>query len=363
MTFDFDLVRRIVKKRGRKSEKDLTVIRNYKKYIEEHNIEDTIINEKKTVKKRGRKPKGGNISITQTNMIMNGPTFSMEQKQVKRPNVIIHLKCNVKINQEDNSNKKCNSEVQNFVPYNTTDNNFTSSTLTSSTLHQNVYAQDTQYIFDKISNNDNVNDNVNICETPNSQSIITNINKKLNDLQKMLNIDSNHNKKSNCFWCSCGFDNLPIFIPKSVLNDTYDVYGCFCTPECAAAFLFDEHIDPYIIWERYALLNTIYSCIYNYTDNIKPAPSPYYVLDKYYGNLSIDEFRNLNRINNVLLVVDKPLIRVMPEIYSTEQQSIHNIYKENTSKTDSTGYKLYRKKEHYTNKKNAGDIKNFIRKV
>ena len=66
-----------------------------------------------------------------------------------------------------------------------------------------------------------------------------------------------------------------------------------CSPECACAHLFNENIDDNTKFERYQLLNFIYGGIYNYTKNIKPAPNPYYTLDKYYGNLTIQEYRQL----------------------------------------------------------------------
>ena len=66
-------------------------------------------------------------------------------------------------------------------------------------------------------------------------------------------------------------------------------------------------------FERYALLNHIYCKIYDYSRNIKPAPDPYYTLDRYCGNLSIQEYRRLLKSERVLLVVDKPLTRSLPE--------------------------------------------------
>jgi hypothetical protein len=50
-------------------------------------------------------------------------------------------------------------------------------------------------------------------------------------------------QRSACFWCTCEFDSPAIYIPKSVLKDMYNVYGCFCSPECGAAFLMNESID------------------------------------------------------------------------------------------------------------------------
>jgi hypothetical protein len=54
--------------------------------------------------------------------------------------------------------------------------------------------------------------------------------------------------------------------------------------------LINENIDSSTKFERYHLLNNLYTKIYGYKNNIKPAPNVYYILDKYYGNLSIQEF-------------------------------------------------------------------------
>ena len=43
----------------------------------------------------------------------------------------------------------------------------------------------------------------------------------------------------------------------------------------------NETMDSSEKFERYQLLNFIYGKIYNYKINIKPAPNPYYLLDKY----------------------------------------------------------------------------------
>ena len=132
-----------------------------------------------------------------------------------------------------------------------------------------------------------------------------------------------NDKKSDCFWCTCGFDNPPIYIPKFELNGTYHSYGCFCSPECATAFLFKESIDTSTRFERYHLLNHIYCKIYNYNKNIKPAPNPYYTLNKYYGNLSIQEYRLLLKNERLLIIVEKPLSVILPELYEDNDEISH----------------------------------------
>jgi len=146
----------------------------------------------------------------------------------------------------------------------------------------------------------------------------------LKALEHNLHINNICDKKSACFWCTYDFDNPPVYIPKHFIKETYHVYGCFCSPECATAYLMDENIDSSSKFERYHLMNHIYSKIYDYKKNIKPAPNPYYMLEKYYGNLSIQEYRSLLRNERLFLIVDKPLTRILPELHEDNDDFIIN---------------------------------------
>jgi hypothetical protein len=148
--------------------------------------------------------------------------------------------------------------------------------------------------------------------------------KKLKILENNLHTNNISDKKSACFWCTVEFDNPPVYIPKYHIKESYNVYGCFCSPECATAYLMEENIDSSSKFERYHLLNHIYSKIYNYNKNIKPAPNPFYLLDKYYGNLSIQEYRALLRNERLFLIVDKPLTRILPELHEDNDDFIIN---------------------------------------
>ena len=86
----------------------------------------------------------------------------------------------------------------------------------------------------------------------------------------------------------------------------------------------EENIDSSSKFERYYLINHIYTQIYNYNKNIKPAPNPYYMLDKYYGNLTIQEYRALLRSERLFLIVDKPLTRILPELHEDNDDFIIN---------------------------------------
>ena len=195
--------------------------------------------------------------------------------------------------------------------------------------------------------NKNINININTNTNNTSTDDMKVIWDKLKELTYHLHTNNISDKKSACFWCTCDFDNPSIFIPKHELNHTYYCYGCFCSPECATAFLFKESIDTSTRFERYHLLNHIYCKIYDYKKNIKPAPDPFYTLNKYYGNLSIQEYRRLLKNERLLLVVDKPLSRTLPELHEDNDDFIYN----GKNIPSSTKFKLRRK-----NKQSKTDI-------
>ena len=264
---------------------------------------NTKIEEINVLKKRGRKPKGGKI-------IQQFP-LNIPQKEDK-PNVILHLKCSMK-------------DLQLNMPNNTFMESYNFS----------GGKNDLNY---ELIKNENIN-SINIINDKNStldsdcddydeefvgKDFNKEIYKKLKQLEHNLHINNVNNKRSACFWDTCEFDNPPIYIPKHFINGTYNVYGCFCSPECGVAHLMNENIDSSTKFERYHLFNHIYTKIYDYKKNIKPAPNPYYMLEKYYGNLSIQEYRSLLRNERLFLIVDKPLTRILPELHEDNDDFILN---------------------------------------
>jgi hypothetical protein len=247
-------------------------------------------------KKRGRKPKGGKI-INQQNI--------QETEKVVKPNVILHLKCSIK-DLSTTGQHNSNFSNSNIDPYNF-DSNKTEYKLDDFEIEQQ-----------------NINTHI-ITEKQEKETVDTReIWKKMKTLEHNLHNNNISDKKSACFWCTFDFDNPSIYIPKNQIKDTYRVYGCFCSPECATAYLMNENLDTSIKFERYALLNHIYSKIYEYKKNIKPAPNPFYMLDKYYGNLSIQEYRSLLKSYRLYLMIDKPITRILPEYYEDNDDFIIN---------------------------------------
>ena len=286
---DAEIVSTIIKqKRGRKPKNKLidNIILEIKEPDENEDISVA------PCKKRGRKPKGGKIIQQQFVSLNNNDTTS---------NVILHLKCSLK----DLQLNSLNNDVESY--------NYSATNMDLS--YEVIENNEIEYNYEEDSNAFTSNDD---------SSSIKEVWKKLKQLEHNLHINNICDKKSACFWCTHDFENPPIYIPKHNIKETYHVYGCFCSPECAVAFLMNENIDSSTKFERYYLINHIYLKIYDYTKNIKPAPNPYYMLDKYHGNLSIQEFRSLFRNERLFFVVDKPLTRILPELHEDNDDFIIN---------------------------------------
>ncbi len=273
--------------------------RGRKKQSATSETKPVIPEEKPPPKKRGRKPKGGKIV---TNTVISDNITQQE------PNIILHLKCSLNdINNNFQKTFTYNPVVEAVQSYNFEKNDVNTFLINNTTNNSSV-------------SNDDTDDDIDT----NKDDDIKNIWKKINSLKINLHKDNISDKRSCCFWCTYDFDSPPIFIPKNEFKDVYQVYGCFCSPQCGVAHLMNEKIDSSIKFERYQLMNHIYSKIYNYKKNIKPAPNPYYLLDKFYGNLTIKEYRQMFDNDQLLIIVDKPLTHVFPEMYEDNSDFILN---------------------------------------
>ena len=198
---------------------------------------------------------------------------------------------------------------------------------------------------------------VNAAEDVNSKEMLN----KLKQLKIQLYKNALHcDKKSACFWCTYDFDNAPCYIPKYEMDGTIYGYGSFCRPECAVAHLMKESIDDSTKFDRYHLLNQIYSKVYDCKKNIKPAPDPHYLLDKFYGNLTIQEYRKLLKTEHLLLVIDKPLTRILPELHEDNDDAFTKIYGiKPAANGNATGvYKVKRQSEQPVGPSKASIIRN-----
>jgi hypothetical protein len=348
-----NIVEPVKVKRGRRSKKDILKAEEDKKLLQLQLQENTVISEtillveeikieslidvgeecdikidsevmeeeednaviKPPAKKRGRKPKGGKI-IQQNLQDYN--------QKVEKPNIILHLKCSMKDLHNSEIETNYNNPVDSFH-FSTSKNE-----LSYEVISKPEFMNESELLYNNNHHHNNTNEDLLCGETMfdnnalSTQSDTKEIWRKLKILEKSLHMNDISDKKSACFWCSYDFDNTPIYIPKYFIKNSYHVYGNFCTPECAVAHLMNENIDSSTKFERYHLINYIYSKIYEYKKNIKPAPDPYYMLERYYGNLTIQEYRALLKSERLFLIVDKPLTRILPELHEDNDEFIIN---------------------------------------
>jgi hypothetical protein len=271
-------------------------------------------------KKRGRKPKGGKIIKKNTKINENSIT--------PPPNVVLQLKCssNDLLTQNNYNITDYNPNVENPIAYN---------------INTNTKMYELQYEEIKTQEKPIQNNNIILKKEKPKQEECVNTKEiwdKLNKLKRNLRTNNVSDKRSACFWCTYEFDNPAVHIPKQYNGDCLEVYGCFCSPECALSYLKNEQID-------------------DYEKNIKPAPNPHYTLDKYYGNLSIQQYRKLLSKERIYMVVDKPMTKILPELYE-ENNEIPNVYNNLLDTKQQTNVNNFRLKRSQTKQTKSNALSN-----
>lgn len=272
----------------------------------------------KQKKKRGRKPKGGKIINKELTLVSDTDY---------KPSIILHLKCSSESINNDfetiTSGYDGNS-MEKIEPSNLYDINFTNLKDMNKLIFNAEQLSSTNEKHDYHHENDN-----DTCG--HHKQLIHNL--SIEDYKKIIYSINNKfhtNKdgvKSDCFWCNCSFETPSIHIPKNHINDKYNVYGFFCSVECASGFLFNESINMSDKFERYTMLNVIYADIIG-NNYITPAPSPYYLLSRFCGSMTIDEYRNLYTTNYNVACIKTPnsLNIEFPELHlqMNDNSSVHN---------------------------------------
>lgn len=106
-----------------------------------------------------------------------------------------------------------------------------------------------------------------------------------------------------CFWCCESFEGRPCVIPSFITDDVWHVYGNYCTPQCALAYLLSETIDTHTRWERIALLNRLYAD--SFEGRIYPAPSRE-SLQRFGGPVTAEDYRTMSIQQRVRVDIHLP---------------------------------------------------------
>lgn len=124
----------------------------------------------------------------------------------------------------------------------------------------------------------------------------------------------------HCWYCTCPFLGQPIPCVKryDTKRDQFTVYGVFCSWSCSKSFAIDGTKD----WSlQCSLISFLRKRVTGKMQSIRPAPNKY-LLEKFGGSMSIEEFRNYSNANkNVKVEWDKLVISI-PRVSLEERAKI-----------------------------------------
>ena len=324
-----NLEKPIKKKRGRPSKKtEGQLTESVEKVPKKRGRKPKAIKEEppKIPKKRGRKPKLNNVE------------YNLTQNKKIEDNIILHLPL-VNIDNNDKIAHKLQYDPKINIPQ------------PNDNLNTNYKMLDNNCKFDE----NNFLENLNIKYE---------VNKSNKELQSQLPIKSqnvnkyvetkynlNHTKNTNyenlnkrklyCFWDSHSFEGQIYGLPIKRENGEIYIFGTFCCPECVAAYNFNV-LNDHNVWERYSIICEMYGD----GEPIKIACSKL-LLEKYGGNYSIDEYRNINSNNKVSYnIVLPPLISYIPTLEEIilDVNYNHVVLNKNKLKNLSDKYKIQKSK-------------------
>lgn len=278
------------KKRGRKPKTE--VVEETTVVSDTPAVED-VDKETTEKKKRGRKPKSVyNVADMATNPVTNTGYVSEDE------NVIVRLQV-----------PTVSATVERFEPY-----------------EEQPVAYNRDNYFNMPNLSDFASSNEFFGETEKKSSCNEDIGLKVVDVlkdfeQKNKNNEWPANTSIACYWCCHRFDNSPFGIPVSYNNEAFEVFGCFCTLECAAAFNFKNNDAIDEVWERHNLIHLLARRL-GINGTIKPAPDRL-SLKMFGGFLDIEAFRNYSQSYKLINVNFPPMTSLTQQIEEVNEYELN----------------------------------------
>ena len=173
-----------------------------------------------------------------------------------------------------------------------------------------------------------------------------------NVIHSKKNIQEDAYSENTCWWCTCSFDSQVFSMPiRASQHNQFETIGCFCSPECCAAYIFDKNAYNGDAWKNYEMLHHMVSSSYDgQTIRIKLAP-PREILQKYGGNYTIDGYRQLlkdyRKDVHICMPPINPIRKVIDEVSVDYTRKQHKFLPIDTSrvKKAETELSLKRKKK------------------
>ena len=319
------------------------------KAVKTEQLEEQIIKEPKIPKKRGRKPKQINDEPKipkkrgrkPKDVSLSKPSNNLNSESVK--DTILHLKINsssLDNNLLIDNMYDYNPDIKVPEPYDPSNNDLEIIEGYNPLEEPNEYLQKKNIIDEENENEEEVLDidkyekkitNLNTRYNESNSSCFMNNTFKKKNIAPIMMYYNEYNKRKEwpkvsnikCFWCCHNFDNIPCALPYKFKEKVFYVFGNFCSPECSASYNFDSGADDKDTWERYSLLNHLYSIIYDTSElTIKLAP-PKMSLKIFGGRLTIEEFRDCNNdyLKNYKIVLP-PMVSIIPSLEEINKDSL-----------------------------------------
>jgi hypothetical protein len=120
------------------------------------------------------------------------------------------------------------------------------------------------------------------------------------------------NTEIPCWWCRLTYKSVPRCYPIKKVNKIYHVHGCFCSFNCAFAYIIDNCINK--TWEKISLLQSLYRDMTG-EDKVLVAALPWKVLKKNGGDMTEEEYkRDFEKSDRSFRVVEPPMISIITKI-------------------------------------------------
>lgn len=132
-----------------------------------------------------------------------------------------------------------------------------------------------------------------------------------------------------CFWCCHSIVDKEYGMPirYDSIHNSFTLYGCFCSLECAAAHNFSMHMGSDRAWEIHSWIQLL-ARRYGYSGRVRPAPSKF-LLKLFNGPLSIDEFRTAHKdLTRTYIMNIPPFIHV-----ASQMETLNTSFMTSTTKT------------------------------
>lgn len=267
-------------------------------------------------KKRGRKPKV--VVETETLNTVIAPSTSDESQEVPKKGKRGRKPKQVYVSPDTVPNDNFKEDEMNVSSLSDDENVIVRlavpdiNNLSNDNEHPCAY---NEQIYDNLFNVDDDNEN-DSCEKKTDIAMDDIQHKVINVLQ-----DFEERNKNNewplqtsiaCYWCCHRFNNAPIGVPINYNDGVFEVYGCFCSTNCAAAYNFNENTNQDEMWERYHLLNLL-SRKMEGVPIVKSAP-PRLSLKIFGGHLDIDTFRAHSHGNRFVNINFPPMTSVTQQL-------------------------------------------------